>query len=316
MAYLAAANINAVFPYFASAGACWYPSRFLPALTDHDFAAEAADAGLRHGVAVHARVLGLYAMGAPDEFRQRLHAEGRFMISDKGKPIRWLCPTSPANRKLIVDVALELAWLYPWAGLQVDYLRYPGEEYCFCPRCRKEFERMVGHSVPNMAEAVKSGPLRQQFLEWRRSQITSLVREIAQALRAARPDMLFSAAVLLNWEDHRDCFGQDWKKWADEGLVDFLCPMDYTSDNACFERYVRQQARWLGGRTPFCPGIGVHATGVNFGGPQMLLDQIALCRSLGASGWIIFNYSPELVTRYLPALALGATSSPATFQIR
>lgn len=316
MAYLAEAHINAVFPYFASAGACWYPSRLLPSLSGCDFAAEAADAGLRHGVAVHARMLGLYAMGAPDDFRRQLHAEGRFMISDKGKPTRWLCPTSPANRQLLVAVARELAWLYPFAGLQLDYIRFPGEEFCFCPRCRKEFERTIGHPVPDMAQAVKSAPLRQQFLDWRRSLITGLVQEISRAVREIRPDMLISAAVLLNWEDHRDGFAQDWKDWADQGLVDFLCPMDYTPDNARFELYVRRQAAWLAGRRPFCPGIGVHADGMTFGGPQMLLDQITLCRNLGASGWVIFNYSPELVSRYLPALPVGTTSTRATFPTR
>jgi uncharacterized lipoprotein YddW (UPF0748 family) len=265
---------------------------------------------------VHARMLGLFAMCAPDDLRQKLHAEGRFMISDKGKPTRWLCPTSPANRRLLVSVAQEMAWLYPVAGVQLDYIRYPGEEFCFCPRCRKEFERVVGHAVPDMATAVKSGVLRQQFLDWRRSVITSLVQEIGQAVHEARPDCLFSAAVLLNWEDHRDCFGQDWKDWADRGLVDFLCPMDYTPSNARFEMYVRRQVAWLGGRVPFCPGIGVYADDMTFGGPQMLLDQVTLSRNLGAAGWVIFNYSPELASQYLPALAAGATSAPATFTIR
>jgi uncharacterized lipoprotein YddW (UPF0748 family) len=308
------ANLNAVFPYVATAGAAWYPSRVVPWVENRDLLQEAVTAGNKYGVPVHARILGLYAMCAPESFKQSLQAAGRFALSAKGTTTRWLCPTNPQNRQLLVNLATEIVTRYPVSGLQLDYLRYPQEDCCLCPLCRKAFLATLGKPVADLTtEVLRKGEIRDRWLDWRREQITSLLVEIRRALRATRPDLPLSAAVFLNWEDHRDGFGQDWKVWIDRGLVDFVCPMSYTPSLSRFEMYTRRQIGWVKGRVPLCQGIGVNADGMTFGGPQNLLDQITLCRSLGLEGWVVFNYDENFATSYLPFLKLGATSSPSTF---
>jgi uncharacterized lipoprotein YddW (UPF0748 family) len=308
------ANLNAVFPYVATAGAAWYPSRVVPWVENRDLLQEAVTAGNKYGVPVHARILGLYAMCAPESFKQSLQAAGRFALSAKGTTTRWLCPTNPQNRQLLVNLATEIVTRYPVSGLQLDYLRYPQEDCCLCPLCRKAFLATLGKPVADLTtEVLRKGEIRDRWLDWRREQITSLLVEIRRALRATRPDLPLSAAVFLNWEDHRDGFGQDWKVWIDRGLVDFVCPMSYTPSLSRFEMYTRRQIGWVKGRVPLCQGIGVNADGMTFGGPQNLLDQITLCRALGLEGWIVFNYDESFATSYLPFLKLGATSSPSTF---
>lgn len=308
------ANLNAVFPYIATAGAAWYPSRVVPWVENRDLLQEAVTAGSKYGVPVHARILGLYAMCAPESFKQSLQAAGRFAVSAKGSTTRWLCPTNPQNRQLLVNLATEIVTRYPVSGLQIDYLRYPQEDCCLCPLCRKAFLATLGKPVADLTtEVLRKGEIRDRWLDWRREQITSLLVEVRRALRATRPDLPFSAAVFLNWEDHRDGFGQDWKVWIDRGLVDFVCPMSYTPSISRFEMYTRRQIGWVKGRVPLCQGIGVNADGMTFGGPQNLLDQITLCRSLGLEGWVVFNYDENFATSYLPFLKLGATSSPSTF---
>lgn len=309
-------NLNAVFPYLASAGAAWYASDLLPRVSEADRLQEVAQAGLRHGVPVHARLLALMTLQAPAAHKADLAAQGRLMLSASGKAAGWLCPTSSANRSLIIRVATEIVTRAPVAGLQLDYIRYPGLDHCFCPRCQKLFGEYIGQRVQNMPRAVKTGKLREQFLEWRRGQITSLVQQIRAAVRAVRPDLAFSAAVFINWETHRDTFAQDWKAWVDQGLVDFVCPMDYTPDNARFTEYITRQTRWVAGKVPLCPGIGVNADNMKFGGPQQLLDQVTIVRNLGCSGWVIFNLNDKLIRDYLPFLALGATSTPAALPLQ
>jgi len=74
-----------------------------------------------------------------------------------------------------------------------------------------------------------------QWLDWRRSNITAVVRAVAEQARALKPRLKISAAVFRDWPRDRDNVGQDWKLWCDRGWLDFVCPMDYTSSHRQFE---------------------------------------------------------------------------------
>jgi uncharacterized lipoprotein YddW (UPF0748 family) len=307
------ANLNAVYPYMCTPGAAWYRSDYAPMVSDVDRLSEAVAAGQKWGVPVHARMLVLYAMCAPAAVKDQFRQQARFVVSPKGKTTNWLCPTQPANRRLVVSQAVEMATKYPVAGIQYDYLRYDGEDFCFCPACRAAFQESIGQKLTDLPGAVRSGPMKERWQEWRRAQITTLVRDLHDALRTARPDIIISASVFLNWEVHRGEFGQDWKDWVDRGYVDYVCPMSYTPSNTKFTTYVTRQLGWVAGKVPVCPGIGVNADGMKFPGAQGLLDQITIARNLGAGGWVIFNYDPKILRDYLPTLKLGATSTPTEF---
>ena len=77
--------------------------------------------------------------------------------------------------------------------------------------------------------------------------------------------------------------------------------------------YITRQIGWVNGAVPLCPGIGVNADDMRFGGPQNLLDQITITRNMQTQGWVVFNYDKKFVNDYLPYLRLGATSTPAVF---
>jgi uncharacterized lipoprotein YddW (UPF0748 family) len=321
MQELRRANFNAVYPYICSGGVAFYKSAFLynvKSVQEHgDYLREAVQAGRKWGVQVHARMLALSTIFAPDAVRRQLEADKRLMLDTKGRPQSWLCPSDPRNRAQEVAVARELVTRYDIDGIQFDYLRYPGANCCFCPRCLAKFEHDTGLRVSKWPDdVIGKGSLADRFADWRREQITSIVREVSHAARAARPGTTVSAAVFLNWEDHRNEFGQDWKRWVDEGIVDYVCPMNYTTNPTRFTAWVKRQMAWVGGKVPVCPGIGVFADGVTFTGPQQVLDEVEIARNLGAGGFVIFNYQPELARDYLPYLALGATSAPSTFDVK
>jgi uncharacterized lipoprotein YddW (UPF0748 family) len=313
---LADANFNAIFPYMMSGGVAFYNSNVLPRhpslATGGDNLREAVAAAKAAGIPIHARMLNMTTLFAPADVRKALALQGRLMMTDRGKTSDWLCPSNSANRKMEVASALEML-AYGVDGIQFDYFRYPGEDTCFCPTCRKCFERDLGAKVANWPADARSGCYRGRFADWRREQLTSLVGEISAAIRQARPGAMVSAAVFLNWESHRENFGQDWKAWVDRGLVDFVCPMDYTTDPKRFELYVTRQEKWIDGKAPYAAGIGVHADGYRFTGPEMVLEQIRVAREHGSKGFVIFNYSGKLVKEYLPWLKLGATAEPTEF---
>lgn len=319
MRELAAANFNAVFPYMMSGGVAFYRSRVLPIHSDvinqGDYLAQALAAARTAGVPVHARMLNLSTLFAPSAAKAALRQQGRLMVTSAGKSVDWLCPTNPANRRAQVAAALEMAD-YGVAGIQFDYMRYPSANSCFCANCRAKFLRDTGLKVAHWPADVVSGCYRGRFADWRREQITSLVGEITTALRQAHPGIYVSAAVFLNWEDHRETFGQDWKAWVDRGYVDFVCPMNYTTRNDRFTLYVSRQQNWISDRVPYATGIGINADGFDYPGPELAAEQIRIAREHGAKGFVVFNYDQKLVRDYLPWLKLGVTREPTCFDCR
>lgn len=315
--HLQRANFNAVFPYMMSGGTAYYTSRVLPVHPkveqQGDYLAEAVAATRAAGVPLHARMLNLTTLFGTLETREALRGAGRLMVTAAGKSSDWLCPTSPENRHAQTASALEMA-SYGIAGIQFDYLRYPWKDTCFCKRCRVKFENDLGVHVKDWPAGAVSGGYRGRFADWRREQLTSLVAEVSGALRKRHPGLMISAAVFLNWEDHRDTFGQDWVAWIERGLVDFVCPMDYTADMEKFQLYVSRQEKWIGGKIPWAAGLGVYADGCRYGGPEMALEQIRVARAHGAGGFVIFNYSPALATDYLPVLHQSVTRTPSVFE--
>ncbi|MEA3400787.1 MAG: family 10 glycosylhydrolase [Armatimonadota bacterium] len=307
------AHFNMVFPYMASGAAAWYPSRILPRAhhSAGDPLAEAIRWGREHGVEVHPRILGLFTMGASPEHKEQLKQQGRIALSPSGPDTQWLCPSDHQNRLQIIQTAVEMVSTWGAEGVQLDYLRYSWKDRCVCKTCRERFQADTGVTVKSWPEDVLSGTLRERFQQWRREQITSLLRTIRQKVKQADPDATVSAAVFINWESHRHTFGQDWKGWIDEGLVDFVCPMTYTADMEEFQGWVRKQEAWAGGKAPVVMGIGPFADIEPKIAPQGVLDQVQAARRLGCEGFALFNYQEALAERYLPLMALGATSTPA-----
>ena len=321
------ANFNAVFPYMCSAGVAYYPSHILPVskkADSHDYLAEATRAGQKYGVQIHARMLVLEALFASEQTKARLAAQGRLMRTAAGETLPWLCPTNPYNREQVVGVALEIVRNYPVAGLQLDYIRYPHRDCCYCDYCRRKFTHdtfgaspptplPVGEGQPlKWPEDVISGAYKDAFIRWRRQQITSLVAAIAGAVKSTRPGIAVSAAVFPDWPSAQERFGQDAAAWVEQGLVDFICPMNYTADILTLAGWLRQQQELAASRVPLMVGLGPFSDSCEFEGPQQLVDQILITRAAGAAGFVIFNYNQQFAEDYLPYLALGVTSTPAS----
>ena len=316
MQRLREANFNAVMARFCSAGVAYFPSRYLPegsfAKENGDQLAAAAAAAARYGIPLHARMLALFLYEAPPGVRHSYAKAGRLMISSDGEATDWLCPSHPENRKLVIGACLEMASRYPVAGIQLDYIRYPWKTYCFCPTCKARFQHDLGVKVDHWPFDCLEGKYRGRFADWRREQLTSLVREISLRLRDVRPGLQFSADVFVNWETHRESFGQDWKAWVDAGLLDFVCPMDYTADDEQFATWVTRQRGWVNDRVPLCVGIGPRVEDCNLS-PEHVLRQIELSRQLGGDGFVLFDYDEVLAANHLPVIAAGLSAEPSVF---
>lgn len=323
---LATNGFTAVFPNMLWGGLAHYASAVLPRSTEFtnygDQIAACVNAAHARGVEVHVWKVNWNLSGAPQSFINSLRAASRTQVSRDGSDIDWLCPSHPDNQALELASMLEVVRNYDVDGIHFDYIRYPDSTACYCPGCRTRFQAQSGLAVTNWPQDVlASGSLRTTFLNWRRQQITHLVASVHAQAKAAKPNVKISAAVFPNANSAYDEVGQDWRTWIDQGLVDFLCPMDYTTSLAGFTNLVSQQLGYAAGRIPVYPGIGAFILDTDG-----TLVQIQETRKFKTGGFILFELSASSAANLLPKISEGATASedsdgdndflPDTWEIR
>lgn len=310
---LAENGFTAIVPNMCWGGTAFYPSKVLPV---HPSVTEQGDqmalclaACRKYGVECHVWKV-CFKMGsyAPASFIAQMKTMDRLNVDAAGKPdARWLSASNVANQDLEIRAMIELAKNYGVDGLHFDYIRYPGEDYCYGKDSRRRFEDRLGTRLSEWPAAVlKDGELRQKWLAFRRDQITRVVAEVSRQARVTRPGIRLSAAVFSDWKSCRDSVGQDWKTWCDKGYLDFICPMDYTESTVGFSGMVSAQIAQAG-RTPCYPGIGL-STWSQLDVPK-LIEQVAEARKLKAPGFIVFEYRPGIAEHVLPYLGMGLTQA-------
>ncbi len=315
-------GFNAVVVNMLWGGLAYYPSDVLPVAeevkTRGDQLALCVQACKKYGVECHVWKVNYWLKDAPKEFIEKLRSEGRLQIDKSGKETRyqgysspWLCPSHPDNLKLELNSILEIVKKYDVDGIHLDYIRYPDGSSCYCPGCRQRFESEKGIKVENWPQDVISGVQANEFMTWRASQITKLVKAVSEEAKKIKPSIKISAAVSRHYPDCIKSLGQDWKNWVENGYLDFICPMDYTDSNLTFENAVRGQVEEIiKGRIPLYPGIGATSSSSTLS-PEQTAVQAQMTRDLGADGFIIFNYVKTVGTQHLPALHEGISSVPA-----
>ena len=309
IATLKSNGFNAIIPNLLWAGVAHYPSKLLPvspkAAERGDQVAECLKACRKYGIEMHVWKVNHNLLNAPPELLAKLRAAGRTQKDRQGADVSWLCPSHPENFALERDSMLEVVRNYGVEGIHFDYIRYPNKDGCFCAGCRQRFETATGIKLEQWPQDALSGKYADSFADWRREQITRLVRAVSQEAHQLKPGIKVSAAVFGNWESARKTVGQDAKAWVEAGYLDFVCPMDYESADADFSKWVRNQVAAVNHKIPVYAGIGAHT----LSGPEQLAGQIQLSRQLGADGFVIFNLTEKLATQFLPPMRLGVTSA-------
>jgi uncharacterized lipoprotein YddW (UPF0748 family) len=309
---LAENGFTAILPNMLWGGVAFYKSDVLPvspAVAEKgDQISLCVTACRKYGIQCHIWKVN-YNMGwaTNEAFIAQMKAQNRTQVNyDGSSNNRWLCPSHPENQKLEIESMLEVARKYDVDGLHFDYIRYPGSEGCFCNGCRTRFEEAIGRKINNWPSDVRNNEnLAQEWLDFRRQQITTVVAAIADRAKKIRPSIKISAAVFRNWPVDRNSVGQDWKLWCDRGYLDFVCPMDYTPSSSQFKSMVEQQLAWAG-KIPCYPGIGL-STWSDSTDICKLIEQIKITRQLSTGGFTVFNYGPTEATQILPLLGKGMT---------
>ena len=128
---------------------------------------------------------------------------------------------------------------------------------------------------------------------------------VAEARRAVKRPKRLSAAVYGRYPACVASVGQDWVRWLDLGLVDYVVPMDYTDSPSKFESFLRQHASLSTRARRTVAGIGVTSVGSRLT-PAQVEGQVLLARRYGLAGSALFDLDRTLETAVLPRLKVGA----------
>ena len=205
-------------------------------------------------------------------------------------------PSHPEVRERVLAVWMDLLDRYDLDGIHFDYIRFPSPDFDYSSGALERFRTWVSsriseHRRRELQRVVRTDPLAfatalpHEWDEFRREQITSLVREIYQAVKARRPELMVSAAVIADAETAYGYRFQEWESWLAEGILDIAVPMAYTPDNGTFRSFVRSARDAAGSRHRVWAGIGAYMNTVDG-----TLDKIDLARSEDAGGVVLFSY--------------------------
>lgn len=212
-----------------------------------------------------------------------------------------LDPGHPAVEDYLIGVFMDIVNRYDVDGLNLDYIRYPATNWGYNPVAVSRFNAEYGR----IGSPSSSDPT---WMDWRRDQISNLVKRLYLEIKAVKPHVKLSADVWNTAASGNSGYLQDWDKWMANHWIDFVHPMTYTSDNGTFDSWMTAAAGNQHGRHVY-PLIDVSNSVTGNVEPQ-----IASVRSHGFSGMGLYSYQSISNQATLKTGLLGSSYFPTFVQ--
>ncbi|NSW75175.1 MAG: family 10 glycosylhydrolase [Candidatus Atribacteria bacterium] len=312
------AHFNAIFLESFYNGKTVYPSQFLASLglsPQMDIFARSEidplqiflEEAHKRGMEIHAWMHIFYiSRNEPGELLT--HFPHWAVVSKDGKPgyqsgtnfLYWLCPLEEEVQNFYHKLLEELADRYPLDGIQFDYYRFPEPtlaDTCYAEKHRRALLKQYGVD-PITIDPLKDGDLSQAWIQFRADGLTEFTRTLTTNLKKNHPQIRLSCAVKpLGFPIKRYPGSlQDWPRWAEENLFDFLVPMTYSSRPAEFEGMLL----WIRTFAPHTPLLaGIWTMNLN---TSTILEEIERAKQYPLSGLVFFAY-PYLTDEIMKALS-------------
>ena len=266
------ARVTDLFVNVAGAGFAHYDSRVLPKSqtfrNDGDQLAACLKAAKGHGIRVHAWVLCFNATRGSSATIQTLQQKGWALKTREGQATEYLNPAHPDVQQYLLAAIREIGERYPVDGIHLDFVRW--------------YERAVKPS--------DSG--------------TVITAFVAKCRREVRSPKWLTTAVLGKYPACIASVGQDWPRWLDMNLVDYVVPMDYTEDLGKLESFFVQHTAVRGHAGRTIAGLGVTANESRLDA-MGTIREINLARKYRLAGVSLFDLDTYLEKSILPYLKLG-----------
>lgn len=317
------AGINALFIQVRKNADAYYKSDIEPRgsgiAAGFDPLAYAIDKAHAQGIQVHAWVNALRVGSAtpPKDAKNVVNAHPEWLTKTAdGETLSsgsvFLDPGVPAAREYVAKVMLDIVKRYDVDGIQWDYIRYPDSKFGYADAALARYYAESGTTT-------KPDPKDSKWVQWKRDQVSTLVRDVYKQIHAIKPKITVSASTIA-WgtcaADYTDIEAywrvcQDWKAWMAEGTIDANLPMCYKAEHtesgaSSFRGWLSSFAKWSGGRATY---VGIDVDGND---DAAVLTQIQAVRKAGLAGYVLYKFNQnERRNSLVQAMAAAAKTAPA-----
>lgn len=256
--YVSSCHCNAVIAEVRKRGDAYYSSSYEPVginvtpQAGYDCLADMVTKGHNAGLEVHAWVVvnrvwtstTAPAHTSPDHVFNT-HPEW-FSLTNSGAKFdasnnSFLDPGNPAVEDFHKNVFMEIIQNYGIDGFCLDYIRYAGTTWGYNATAVARYNAEYGTSGnPSYTDT--------RWSDWRRDQVTNMVKRIYLEAKAVKPSIKMGAAIWNSSATGRASYFQDWDLWLTNHWLDYGSPMAYTSSNTTFNSWVNSYYNQQHGR--------------------------------------------------------------------
>ena len=286
-------NLNTIYFQVRSNGTVFYKSEiepFTPYLTgtvgqmpSYDPLEFAIKEAHKRGIEIHAWINVVRCFSGKEENilnhpRHVKNAYPELVVKTKtdGADSYWLDPGLPETESYLTSLVSELVSNYKIDGLHFDFLRYPGNN----------FDDDFSYSAYGNGKDKN---------DWRRDNITRLVKELSFAAKSINPIVKVGAAPFGIYKNIKGAKGaesyfevyQDSWKWIEEKYLDYIVPQIYwdINSNPRFDALAENWRANVNERNLIL-GVAAYKDEVK----NEIEDIINISRKVGAEGVCFFRY--------------------------
>lgn len=209
----------------------------------------------------------------------------------------YLSPMNQEVNQYLREVIREICDKYNIDGVHLDYIRYQDEYYGFHRHGRKEFNLLFNVDPLDIQRGVISprygweqsyaDSIKMEWVKFKQNKITELLEFINEDINLLKKDISISAAVKPDLIKAKFRWNQNWEDWILRDLVDFVVPMNYSSELINFMTNIKIMKDNLSEDSikKIIMGISVYNQSA-----ESAVDKIFLTRLNGFNGISIFSY--------------------------
>lgn len=152
-------------------------------------------------------------------------------------------PGHPQAQEHVVNVVMDLVSNYDIDGIHFDYIRFTDSTQGYNPTSVARFNARYGRTgQPASGDAL--------FKQWRRDQVTAVVRKVYARIQAVKPWVKLSGSFICSTPSPKASTRaefqkssaylkySDWDSWIQEGIIDFAAPMVYFNMTTRTQDYI------------------------------------------------------------------------------